>query len=133
MSVETSRVPRYFLFPERFGLGALETPTIAAGALTCTRSFVNPLPETSTADTVDSIVMVPAAKVAIFCSFTSRRRTPSPSMTPTSTSRRQRAPLPLVGPYCWFTTARSGRSFSLRPLATTSSDDYKERRLDGNR
>lgn len=39
-----------------FGLGALETPTIASGVLTVTKPFVNPLPESSTADQVDSIV-----------------------------------------------------------------------------
>jgi hypothetical protein len=38
------------------GFGTLTTPTIAAGVLTVTGSFVNPLPETSTTDTVDSIV-----------------------------------------------------------------------------
>jgi len=38
------------------GFGALETPTIASGVLTVTKSFVNPLPESSTSDTVDSIV-----------------------------------------------------------------------------
>lgn len=38
------------------GLGAQEEPTIAAGVLTVTKPFVNPLPETSTADQVDSIV-----------------------------------------------------------------------------
>jgi hypothetical protein len=40
----------------RFGLGTATTPTIAGGVLTVTSSNVNPLPETSTADTVDSIV-----------------------------------------------------------------------------
>ena len=44
-------VPGLFL-----ALGALETPTIASGVLTVTRPFVNPLPESSTADTVTSIV-----------------------------------------------------------------------------
>lgn len=39
------------------GFGAAETPTIASGVLTVTKSHVNPLPETSTADTVTSIVM----------------------------------------------------------------------------
>lgn len=38
------------------GFGALETPTIASGVLTVTKSLVNPLPESSTADQVDSIV-----------------------------------------------------------------------------
>lgn len=38
------------------GLGAAETPTIASGVLTVTKPFVNPLPESSTTDTVDSIV-----------------------------------------------------------------------------
>lgn len=37
-------------------LGEAETPTIASGVLTVTKSFVNPQPESSTADTVDSIV-----------------------------------------------------------------------------
>jgi hypothetical protein len=37
-------------------LGAATTPTIAAGVLTVTSSHVNPLPESGTADTVDSIV-----------------------------------------------------------------------------
>ncbi|MGE3448681.1 MAG: hypothetical protein AB7H92_14000 [Microbacteriaceae bacterium] len=40
-----------------FGFGTLTTPTIASGVLTVTGSFVNPLPESSTSDTVDSIVM----------------------------------------------------------------------------
>lgn len=39
------------------GFGTLTTPTIASGVLTVTGSFVNPLPESSTSDTVDSIVM----------------------------------------------------------------------------
>lgn len=37
-------------------LGAAETPTIVSGVLTVTRPYVNPLPESSTSDTVDSIV-----------------------------------------------------------------------------
>lgn len=43
------------------GLGALETPTIASGVLTVTKPFVNPLPETSTTDQVDSITYTGAA------------------------------------------------------------------------
>lgn len=39
------------------GFGTLTTPTIVSGVLTVTGSFVNPLPESSTADQVDSIVM----------------------------------------------------------------------------
>lgn len=39
------------------GFGTLTTPTIASGVLTVTGSFVNPLPESSTSDQVDSIVM----------------------------------------------------------------------------
>lgn len=39
------------------GLGAATTPTIASGVLTVTSSHVNPLPESSTSDTVDSIVL----------------------------------------------------------------------------
>jgi hypothetical protein len=42
------------------GFGTLTTPTIATGVLTVTGSFVNPLPESGTADTVDSIVMAGA-------------------------------------------------------------------------
>lgn len=45
----------------KLALGALETPTIASGVLTVTKSFVNPLPESSTADQVDSIVFGTAA------------------------------------------------------------------------
>ena len=47
--------------PTRLGGGELEEPTIASGVLTCTKSFVNPLPESSTSDQVDSIVMDPVA------------------------------------------------------------------------
>ncbi len=36
--------------------GTATTPTIASGVLTVTSGHVNPLPESSTADTVDSIV-----------------------------------------------------------------------------
>lgn len=39
-----------------FGLGAAEEATIASGVLTVTKPFVKPLPESSTSDTVDSIV-----------------------------------------------------------------------------
>ncbi len=46
----------------KFGFGALETPTIATGVLTVTKPFVNPLPESSTADQVDSIVYTGAAQ-----------------------------------------------------------------------
>lgn len=45
----------------KLGLGALETPTIAGGVLTVTKPFVNPQPESSTSDTVDSIVYTGAA------------------------------------------------------------------------
>ncbi len=40
-----------------FGFGTLTAPTIASGVLTVTGSFVDPQPESGTADTVDSIVM----------------------------------------------------------------------------
>ncbi len=40
-----------------FGFGTLTTPTIATGVLTVTGSLVDPQPETSTTDTVDSIVL----------------------------------------------------------------------------
>jgi hypothetical protein len=40
-----------------FGFGTLTTPTIATGVLTVTGSFVDPQPQTSTTDTVDSISM----------------------------------------------------------------------------
>lgn len=43
------------------GLGAAETPTIASGVLTVTKPFVNPQPESSTTDTVDSIVYTGAS------------------------------------------------------------------------
>lgn len=36
--------------------GGLETPTIASGVLTVSKFVVNPQPESSTTDTVDSIV-----------------------------------------------------------------------------
>ena len=39
------------------GFSPLTTPTIASGVLTVTGSFVDPQPESGTADTVDSIVM----------------------------------------------------------------------------
>lgn len=45
-----------------FNLGAAETPTIASGVLTVTRPFVNPQPESSTADQVDSIVYTGATE-----------------------------------------------------------------------
>lgn len=38
-------------------LGAASTPTIASGVLTVTSTHVNPLPESGTTDTVDSIVL----------------------------------------------------------------------------
>jgi hypothetical protein len=44
-------------FDKFVGFGTLTTPTIVSGVLTVTGSFVNPLPESSTSDTVDSIVM----------------------------------------------------------------------------
>ncbi len=62
MTMEASRASTYFLFPHRMGLGPAETPTIASGVLTVTKTHVNPLPESSTSDTVDSIVCVPAAE-----------------------------------------------------------------------
>jgi hypothetical protein len=40
-----------------FGFGTLTTPTIATGVLTVTGSFVDPQPQTSTTDQVDSIVL----------------------------------------------------------------------------
>lgn len=61
MTMDASRASTYFLFPARIGLGALEAPTIASGVLTVTKSLVNPLPESSTTDTIDSIVCVPPA------------------------------------------------------------------------
>lgn len=39
-----------------FGFGAAEDSTIASGVLTVTGSYVNALPESTTADQVDSIV-----------------------------------------------------------------------------
>ncbi len=43
---------------DRFlGFGTLTAPTIVSGVLTVTGSFVDPQPESGTADTVDSIVM----------------------------------------------------------------------------
>lgn len=45
-----------------FNLGAAETPTIASGVLTVTRPFVNPQPESSTSDQVDSIVYAGATE-----------------------------------------------------------------------
>lgn len=46
----------------KFGFGDLEEPTIATGVLTVTKPFVNPLPESSTSDQVDSIVYTGAAE-----------------------------------------------------------------------
>lgn len=46
----------------KLGLGALEEPTIATGVLTVTKPFVNPLPESGTTDTVDSITYTGAAE-----------------------------------------------------------------------
>ena len=40
-----------------FGFGTLTAPTIASGVLTVTGSFIDPQPESGTADTVDSIVL----------------------------------------------------------------------------
>lgn len=40
-----------------FGFGTLTTPTIAGGVLTVTGSLVDPQPQTSTTDQVDSIVL----------------------------------------------------------------------------
>lgn len=40
-----------------FGYGTLTAPTIASGVLTVTGSFIDPQPESGTADTVDSIVL----------------------------------------------------------------------------
>ncbi len=40
-----------------FGLSPLTTPTIASGVLTVTGSLVDPKPQSSTTDTVDSIVL----------------------------------------------------------------------------
>jgi hypothetical protein len=40
-----------------FGLSPLTTPTIASGVLTVTGSLVDPQPQSSTTDTVDSISM----------------------------------------------------------------------------
>jgi hypothetical protein len=42
--------------PRGIGLGPATTPTVAGGVLTVASSHVNPLPESSTTDTVDSIV-----------------------------------------------------------------------------
>ena len=46
-------------------LGAAETPTIVSGVLTVTQSFVNPQPESSTTDTVTSIVFADASEGSI--------------------------------------------------------------------
>jgi len=62
MTQAASRASTYFLFPNRFGFDGIEEPTIVGGVLTVTKSLVNPLPETSTTDTVDSIVFVPEAQ-----------------------------------------------------------------------
>ena len=43
-----------------FGFGAAEQATVASGVLTVTKSYVNVLPQTSTTDTVDSIVFAAA-------------------------------------------------------------------------
>lgn len=43
------------------GFGAAEAATVASGVLTVTQSYVNVLPESSTSDTVDSIVKAGAA------------------------------------------------------------------------
>ena len=40
-----------------FGFGTLTAPTIATGVLTVTGAFVDPQPESTSADQVDSIVM----------------------------------------------------------------------------
>lgn len=58
---EVFRIGTSGIQPTRLGFGAAEEPTIAAGVLTTTKSFVNPLPESGTSDTVDSIVTSPAA------------------------------------------------------------------------
>ena len=58
---EVARIGTQGLIATRLGGGALETPTIDTGVLTTTKSFVNPLPESGTTDTVDSIVTSPAA------------------------------------------------------------------------
>ena len=44
---------------------AYETPTIASGVLTVTQSLVDPQPESSTTDTVDSIVWADASEGSI--------------------------------------------------------------------
>lgn len=44
-----------------FGLGAAESATVASGVLTVTRPYVDVLPESSTSDTVDSIVYTGAS------------------------------------------------------------------------
>jgi hypothetical protein len=50
------------------GLGAAETPIISAGGvLTVTKPFVNPLPNTSTADQVDSIVYAGVQEGDLLC------------------------------------------------------------------
>lgn len=46
-------------------LNAQEDATIASGVLTVTQTFVNPLPESSTSDTVDSIVWADASEGSI--------------------------------------------------------------------
>jgi hypothetical protein len=50
-----------------WGLGALETPTIATGVLTVTKPFVDPQPESSTTDQVDSIVYAGAEAGDLLC------------------------------------------------------------------
>jgi hypothetical protein len=46
-------------------LNAYETPTIASGVLTATQTLVDPQPESSTTDTVDSIVYADASEGSI--------------------------------------------------------------------
>lgn len=46
-------------------LNAAETPTIASGVLTVTQTFVDPQPESSTTDTIDSIVYADASEGSI--------------------------------------------------------------------
>lgn len=46
-------------------LNAVEEPTIASGVLTVTQTFVDPQPESSTTDTIDSIVYADASEGSI--------------------------------------------------------------------
>ncbi len=46
-------------------LNAQEDATIASGVLTVTQTFVNPLPESSTSDQIDSIVWADASEGSI--------------------------------------------------------------------